>query len=447
MQLTDVIAAHQAATERNASGEVAGIEKAYLKFLEHDPANPHVLQLLGTLYMQTGRNALGIQLLERCVSIDPNIDEAWNNLGNAYRNDLHADKAEKCFRKSCKVKPTNPENWNNWGTNYVNEGRAKAGEKILRHAVALRPEHPHANWNLSLVLLEQGKYEEGFARYRHGLNARIRMERFYGCPEWNGEPTDHLIVYAEQGIGDEIMYCSMLPMITTAKKITVDCHPRLIGMLKRSFPHIEFHPTRKDPVIDWARDHNFTAKICMGDLGRIFIKKASDFIRKPYIKTEYKPEKIIGISWEGGKKKTRADLRSLDLDDFLPIIKARPDYRWVSLQYTTTAKEQVEAFNAKHGTNVEHAPEAHAYDYDETLKLASKMRLVVTVNTSLVHLCGAAGIPAIVLTPYGKAWRYYSPGRNRMAMYGKHITLIQQDKSGDWTPVIEKAKEYVTALQ
>lgn len=441
MTLTDVLSMHQTATERNDLETLQKVERAYLQILEEDPHNPQMLQLLGTLYIQINKVPLGVQVLERCVSIDPNISEAWNNLGNAYRSDHHVQDAERCYKEAVRCAPENGENYNNWGTNYVNEGRPAEGEAILRNAVKYAPENPHGWWNLALVLLEQGKYEEGFQYYKYGMQAKIRHERFYGCPEWDGKETDHLILYAEQGIGDEIMYMSIVPLIKNVKKISIDCHLRLIGMFQRSFPGIDFYPTRKERQISWHTDQNFTARCALGDLPKYFIKTWQDFNRTPYIKPRKEKQvnkrPIIGLSWEGGRKKTRNDLRSLSLADFLPLIQS-VDADFVSLQYTTTAKEQVEAFNKKYGVNVLHRKEVHEFDYDNTLDVLSDVDLVVTVNTSLVHLCGAAGINAFVLTPKGKAWRYYSPDGSHMAMYGDHIRLFEQGNHKEWKPVIER---------
>lgn len=446
MRLQDVLKMHQAATDRNDLVALSRVEKSYLKVLEDTPDYAQLLQLLGTLYMQTNRNSLGIQILERTVALDQNIGEAWNNLGNAYRIEHHVDRAERCYKEAVRCKPDNAENWNNLGTNYVNEGRPAEGEKILRKAMALDPKNSHCQWNLGLVLLEQGKYQEGFKHYHAGFGTGIRYERFYGCPEWDGKPTDHLIIYGEQGIGDEIMYLSLLPLVKNVKKLTVDCHPRLIKMFERAYPHITFHPTRKDRKIDWALDEVFTARCSIGDLPRHYIKTYHDFPKSVYLSPDAdKQNKIklpdginIGISWEGGKKKTRNDLRSISLDKWLPIIKAAPNVNFISMQYTPMAAEEISAFNKQYGCNIKHYSYTHEQDYDWTLALASKMDLIITVNTSLVHLCGASGIRAWVLTPFGKAWRYWSPDGHSMAWYGDHVRQYMQQDDKQWQPIIDK---------
>ena len=452
MTLKDILAFHQAATNRNDIKALSKVEKSYLDLLSETPDNPQILQLLGTLYMQISKNSLGIQLLERAVSIQDVLPEAWNNLGNAYRIDLHRKKAIKAYKRAVELAPDVGENWNNYGTSYVNEGEGAEGERILKKAVQIDPTNHHAYWNLALCQLEQGKYKEGFENYHHGMGAGIRFERFYnGTPEWDGKPTDHLIVYGEQGIGDEIMYSSLLFMrLSGVKKVSFDCHPRLINMFKRSFPWIEeIHPTRKEPIIDWHDQQKFTARVAIADLPKHYpITKRKDWHRRAYLKESpgkcgaiHLPEGInIGISWKGGKKKTRSDLRSITLEDYLPMFKRLEhlNINWVSMQYSPNSKEEIISFNKEHGMNIMHLKYIHEFDYDWTLALIKKLDQVVSVNTSLVHLCGAAGVTCKVLTPHGKAWRYYSPDGQHMAMYGDWVTLYQQGKDRDWEPVKQR---------
>jgi tetratricopeptide (TPR) repeat protein len=445
--INDIVRLHQSGTERNDIQTLEKVEKLYLQLLEKEPHNWQVLQLLGTCYMQINKNPLGIQILERCVSVNPDAAEGWNNLGNAYRMEHHKEDADRCYEEAIRCEPENGENWNNWGTNYVNEGRPAEGEPILRKAVEYAPENAHGYWNLGLVLLEQGKYREGFPLYKWGMEAGIRWERFYQCPTWEGQPVDNLVVYGEQGIGDEIMYTSVLEDVKSlAKNIVFDCHPRLINMFQRAYPWIDFYPTRKERVIDWGEKYSFDARCAMGDIPQFFRKSVEDFPRKAYLKPRQDymdqielPEGVnIGISWKGGKKKTRNDLRSLDIEQMLPIIQAFPDVNWICMQYGPEIQEEVSQFNKKHGANVIYRPEVQEFDYDWTLALASKLDDIVSVNTSLIHLCGAAGIPVKTLTPYAKAWRYYSPDGEHMAWYGDWIRLYQQDESQDWQPVIER---------
>src|SRR6185436_8166228 len=116
------------------------------------------------------------------------------------------------------------------------------------------------------------------------------------------------------------------------------------------------------------------------------------------------PGHKVGLSWTGGVPRTRRELRSLSLDQLQPLL-AMPGFRFISLQYTAGARDEVEAWRARSGIAVEHWPEAIA-DYDQTAALVCALDLVVSVCTSLVHLGGALGRPVRVLAPISPEWRY-----------------------------------------
>ena len=81
-------------------------------------------------------------------------------------------------------------------------------------------------------------------------------------------------------------------------------------------------------------------------------------------------------------------------------------------------------------------------DYDETAALVSSLDLVITACQSVLHLCGALGVPCWVLTPSKPDWRL-GLERDHMAWYGDWVRLYRQKEGEDWGPVIERVAEDV----
>jgi len=117
--------------------------------------------------------------------------------------------------------------------------------------------------------------------------------------------------------------------------------------------------------------------------------------------------------------------------ELMPVLQV-PGVRFVDLQYTDTVRERA-ALEQAHGPLLVHWPEAIA-DYDETAALVSAVDLVVTVCTAVVHLAGALGKPAWVMTPFSPEWRYGIAGET-MVWYPS-VTLIRQQRYGDWSEVL-----------
>src|SRR5262249_30798566 len=112
-------------------------------------------------------------------------------------------------------------------------------------ALALKPSLAQAVANRALTLLIMGRLTEAWPLYR----ARIRA--LGGAPDltagkpWDGAPLagNRALIWGEYGLGDEIMFASLLPELTKdAAHVTLVCAPRLVTLFKRSFPALDVVP-------------------------------------------------------------------------------------------------------------------------------------------------------------------------------------------------------------
>jgi hypothetical protein len=272
-----------------------------------------------------------------------------------------------------------------------------------------------------------------------------------------------VVVYGEQGIGDEILFASCLPdLIATCNTVVFDCHKKLHTLFAQSFPDIDIYPTREDEMLTWPMKGNeprykFDAKVAVGSLPKFFRPNLESFPGTPFLKTnataevEWKdklarlgPRPKIGVSWIGGHKRTRVEVRSTPLESLLPILQQDADF--ISLQYTPCT-EEIAAFKAKHRITIHQFSETiDSPHYADTAALLANLDLVITVCTSVVHLAGSLGVPTWVLTPSRPAWRYRLD-LDTLPWYGDTITLFrQQPDSTDWTPVIEEVSTHLADL-
>ena len=274
----------------------------------------------------------------------------------------------------------------------------------------------------------------------------------------------NVVVYGEQGIGDEIMFASCLPdLLRDCKSVVFDCHKKLHSLFATSFPDIDIYPTREDELITWPTlpdgtpRYQFDARVAIGSIPAFYRPNLESFPGTPYIKPDVAKEaewavrlsKLsdrpkIGISWIGGHKRTRIEVRSTPLETYLPILQQNADF--ISLQYTP-CEDELAAFEKKHGIKIHHFPEAvYSPSYADTAALVANLDLVITVCTSVVHLAGAMGVPTYVLTPSRPAWRYRLD-LEHMPWYGRSVTLFRQSPSTtDWTPAIAEVSEALQTL-
>jgi hypothetical protein len=127
-------------------------------------------------------------------------------------------------------------------------------------------------------------------------------------------------------------------------------------------------------------------------------------------------------------------MRSLELGDLDPLLTV-PGVTWVSLQ-RGDCREEIEALRGRTGIRI-HQLAPSDNDVENAAATICALDLVVTVCSSVVHLAGALGRPAWVLTPHVPAWRYLLSG-DEMPWYPS-ITLLRQPSPGEWSPVIDVA--------
>lgn len=485
------------ATELDRTGKHREARRIYQELLNNDFNNTAIIAALGMNYAVSERSGLAFLLLSRALdNIDDLMEsfkrlgitvksgheaemkdfktvkksEILNAIGTCHKHENRTDKARTFFEQAQSLIPTNPDIQNNLGTLYINEGKPLDALTHLDRAISVDAQHPQSHWNRSLAYLELGDYGRGWPEYDWGLTAHVRTERSYTKPNepqlpfWKGEPDAHVVVYGEQGIGDEIMFASMLADLRkSCKSVVFECHRKLHTLFANSFPDLDIYPTREDEMVAWpvkpdgTYKYPFTHKIAAGSLGQFFRPNLDAFPGTPYIQPTARSElhwneelaKLpagpkIGISWMGGHKKTRMEVRSVELERWLPILSQK-GAQFISLQYTPHEQELAD-FEAKHGIHIHQFPQAcYSSNYDDTAGLVANLDLVITVCTSLVHLAGSMGVPTWVMTPSRPAWRYRLD-LDTMPWYNC-VTLFRQQRGGtDWQPVIDEVAENLTEL-
>lgn len=454
--------------DQNHEGIVSEVLPQYHYCLNKFPDDAEILFCTATAEMQAGHNGAAIALFHRCMQkADVESPEVWNNLGTAYKREFMNDDAKQCFQKAIDLAPNRADYLSNMATIYINEGDPQKGLKYSSKAIEVE-QTPKNGWNHSLLLLEAGFWEEGFLYYDFGLLSGERMNRFYGgIPAYQGGTLRNktVLVYGEQGLGDEIMFASALSDLQHAiggghGKIVYDCHDRLEGVMRRSFPDIDVYPDRKkDDCQPWLDDYEFDYRIPIGSLFRWF----GIHRRRPYLKPD--PDLVsyyrglveakgsgpyIGIAWSGGVKKTHAHARRIKLNSLIPLLRSGGEF--FSLQYTPDTCEKVGRFRDDTGINIhhlQHVVEAgpkgdrfHGFDYDHTIALVAALDVVVAPNTSIVHVCGAIGKDCYTMTHKRCAWRYRN-GDGFMPMYAHPVHVIETENE-DMRDAIDNIVEELT---
>ena len=441
------------ATTLHQEGRLEEAEALYELLLTQNHANADLMATMGTLYLQRKKYGLAIYFLHNAMQGMNGTERSdiLSNLSLAYKGTGQYDKAVEIAEKACTLGEVHAESWANLSGYFTNTGTPDKSIELCERALAKKPELVIAHWNLALALLEKGEWARGWDEHEWGLKkvanaSPMRVDRGIDrIPYWDGTPGKNLWVYGEQGIGDEIMFASILPDLLKQNGVVFECHKRLKHLFEHSFPSLPCYGTREDTAIEWPSDHNLHYYVSIGTLGKYFRRSWESFPGTPYLHAdpiERSKRFRIGISWQGGGSKVgRVITRSIPLSWWQEIFSQ--DAEFVSLQYTE-CEDEINKMESL-GYEIKQYPGIKADDYYETARVVQSCDLVISICTSVIHLAGALGVPCWVLVPNRPAWRYGISGK--MAWY-RSVRLYRQPnklmKAGDppdqglWMPVLDK---------
>jgi len=439
--------------------------------LNQDPGNAQASFLYGTLLFGERHFGAALPILAQAADLQPEAHEPLNNMGNCFRGIGMDERAEEIWLKAAELMEAHgridADVYNNLASACINAARPEEGEAWARKCLKAKPDHPQGGWNLCLCLLEQGRLLEGWTEHKVGFRSGVRPNKQFDAPPWDGSHVHRLVVYGEQGQGDELLFAEAINEARShCDNLILDCHPRLQGLFSRSFDLEACYGTRKFKESKWIYDHGkIDAKISIGDLQLLFRTRWEDFPRhrdggfKPYLKTNPATDTAlarrvahaaegkfrVGIAWEGGIVSTHSHYRTPDMDHFKALVEAFPEVEFFSVHYRGDAAEQLADAGIK---GVHHWQEV-VDNFDALTSLAAQMDLVITVDQTMVHQCGSIGQACWIPLPHRCSWRYMkevdgNPMADHMLWYGDNVRLFRQDPDCAWEPVFERIHKALT---
>tara|TARA_R110000868_G_scaffold101403_1_gene279251 strand:+ start:1190 stop:2788 length:1599 start_codon:yes stop_codon:yes gene_type:complete len=453
-----------------------------IKAAKLDPRRPEILCDLGNTFKALGRHKDAIKAHRMVLTMLPNSPEAHSNLGSAYKAAGKAGKAVICFESALKMRPQDVELQFNLGSGLVASERYREAEEILRRVVYEKPEHMRAQINLCAALKEQGRYDAAIERYRKAIAAvpdnaeahwnyaltllatenyadgwqeyewRAMLPGFamesVDRPQWQGEDLAGrtLLVHAEQGLGDTLQFARYLSCLQDVDgSVVFACPARLIPLLQEYAGGIRLVALDKKPP------HDVQSPLI--SLPRLFhdaqpfepedgcyLRPEKARIARWADRLDPTPGRRVGIAWQGSTDYQNDGRRSLPLLSFEPL--ARLDkVQLVSLQQGHGAEQISEMPWRDRITDLTPDMDRDGAFVD-TLAVMASLDLVVTSDTAIAHLAGAAGIPVYVALCHLPDWRWGLNGES--SPWYSSMRLFRQETAGGWSGVFDRIATAVT---
>ena len=439
-------------------GELDQAIQSYSRALEINPDYSEAYNNLGLALQEQGELDQAIQSYLCALEINPDYSEAYNNLGISLKEQGELDQAIQSYSRALEINPDYSEAYNNLGNTLKEQGKLEDAVLAYRSALRISPDYSEAHNNLGLVLLLQGDFSSGWKEYEWRLkckglgfflNKRDFSQVFWDGSDLNGKT---ILVWAEQGIGDEIMLASMLPtLLKMNSSIIVECDKRLVPLLHRSFPSIQFVP-REDPANPKLLDLAIDYQIPMGSLGQwlradedAFLLEQGSYLQACPNKVRCLQEKyrdlagnklLVGISWKStGIDKRRAQTKNAPLEHWSPIL-SQEDCYFVNLQYGDI-REEIEAYTAMTGYSMYIDEQIDPLsDLDGFAAQVSSLDLIVSTSNTTVHMSGGLGKKVWVLLSSRPDWRWML--EKESTPWYQTAKLFRQEKLGDWEGLIQR---------
>ena len=465
------------------SGKLTSARDLYLEILQEDAQNAQVWDLLGILYFQINDYMESELCIKKAISISPRLYyienlarlylekgefkasialyedlvkakgsyENYFNLAMSYKGNRDWNKAKEAYHKSIEINPKGYESYFNLAYIALNENNPQQAIECYQKALEIKPDDWESVYFLGLAYMQTKNYEKGLEYFEARLckqSAIVSQEKIYPNlmkekPQWKGEDLKDkvLFTYYEAGFGDMLMLYRFMPVLTSmCKKVIIKPQKELAPLFRENSygaEVIEIFDFEKEIYFDYHIPFLSIPHVLNCKTDEMFIHHDDGYSNTNPAKTNYYKENFcnndkfkIGIKWQGNTFYDKE--RVLNVEDFLPLF-ALPNTQFYSFQTFDGAEkfEQIKDKVIDLGSTFN--------NFSDTAGAIENMDLIISNDTSLVHLAGAMKKSCMVLLPYIYNWRWHTD-LSKCDWYDS-VKIYRQKDHGDWQSVFEKVEK------
>ncbi|KAA0573768.1 tetratricopeptide repeat protein [Azospirillum sp. B21] len=489
--MTTLVDALNAAVNHHMAGHADAAAAGYARILAAEPAQPDALHLSGVLSAQTGNLAAAIRSIGRAIHVRPAAASPWGHLGAALRAAELPEQAERALRRALALDPANGDALEAQGASLHALARYAESRHWLDRAARLRPGHAETLLNLGTVLRDLRRFDEADSCFdavlarnparsdahlaravgrlvrgdlRAGWEGFEHRWRRFATPPWDGRPPGAatILLHMDQGFGDAMQFVRYAPLVAQIAareggRVILETHLLLFRLFNRAFgqsvqvlvrgeeppPHDLHCPLMSLPYAFGTDLATIPASVPYlapdpADVSRWRNRLAEqDGDRNDDGDRSGTAGLRVGLVWAGNPRHRNDRNRSIPVAALRPLL-AVPGVRFVSLQ-TGDARADLPRLP---GEGVRDAVE-RVRDFADTAAILANIDLLITVDTAMVHLAGAMGVPSWLLLPHVPDWRWLLDRAD--SPWYPSLRLFRQPRPGDWTTVVGTAAAVLKA--
>lgn len=410
----------------------------------------------GEAFFRVGDFGRAEDAFRAATELDGMSAAAWSNLGYVYQTCGLRDAAVECLTRAVRLDPRSRDALINMGWLTQEDGHLEAAKALFRRALEVDAGSALAKANLGVALLMEHDFAAAWEPWLAHYELEPKPPVAAALPIWDGQPCRRVAIWKEQGIGDEMLFASLIPeLIGRGQDFVWEADERLLRALRRSFPSSTFAARRpkagsveivgaERPIYSDELFETCDAQAPAGFLASLYRRSIDDFAAQPHqlFKAPFPITRIdpgnplvIGIAWKSLRLAPDAahhhtiQRKSATLKDFAPL--AVPGVVLVNLQYGNTFTEVNEC-----GFLVRQPGVDVFWDIEGLLALIESCDVIVTTCNATAHFAGALGKRCIVMyvgTPPLWSWSAH----NGRSLWWRSCEVIA---ARTWGDAIEDAK-------
>ncbi|MGE3538601.1 MAG: tetratricopeptide repeat protein [Candidatus Tectimicrobiota bacterium] len=436
---------------QQALGHLEAAALAYQAIIRQRPDYAAAYNNLGTIKRSQGDLTAAQEAYSTAIRLQTDFAEAYTNLGIVYQSQHRIDAARAAFDTAIRLRPAYAEAHLNRGAALQADGDLEAALDAYDTVLRLQPQCARAHWNRALIWLAQGNLAAGWPAYEWRLQLPDAAPARFPYPRWQGAALQHstILVQADQGVGDEILFVSCLPsLLEQARHVVLECDPRLQTLLARSFPGATVYG--RTPVATESGVYQgppVQVQIPASSLPLYLRPTLADFpaqaafLRPDAARQQQYQQRLaalgpglkVGIAWRSIASR-RQDPTYTQLAQWETVLTI-PGVHFVTLQYDDTAKE-LEAARQRWGVSLHDWGDLDLLnDFEGVAALMSALDLVLAPESTVAALAGALGQPVWRLSVAGSSWT--SLGTAGCPWFPS-MRLLCQSRRGVWEDVLQQ---------
>ncbi len=443
-------------------------EAFFRQVLALEPQRLEAIVNLANLLRAQGDFAAAAALLRPALFRSPKSPELHLTMGSVAREQGDQDRAAKFYRAALALRPDYAPALSNLADLLTDTGQYDAARTLYDRAIKAEPKNPQARLNRAVLHLLNGNLKEGWRDYaaRTEIVGKVPQTEQRFAP-WTGGPLKktRLLVRAEQGIGDQIMFVSMIPELaaraaTEGGSVLLECEPRLAALFARSFPQCTVRPamlkSANGAVVGdygWLKTMGgANAAILMGSLPR-YLRAAIEKFRIPHSylqvdaqeretwRAQFAGAPAIGLCWRSGKSGGHRSVQYAPLAAWAQFIRDLPGIL-ISAQYDAGADEiaELERLSGRKILVPQNLDQKN--ELDRTAAMLSALDVLVSAPTAVSWLGAAAGTPTLKIL-YDTSWTSFGQAREPFA---PAAICVMPKSRGDWQDCFAQAKDFIARL-